>query len=184
MKKVMMFFAEGFEEVEALSVVDVLRRGGVEVEMISIDEREVVTGAHGIGVVMNRNIEEITLKDMENIDGFLLPGGMPGTMNLKNSEKVREILCQGNKKGKLLGAICAAPIVFGACDILKGKKATCYPGFEEELTGAEATTDSVVVDGNVVTSRGVGTALDFGLTLLGLLTDEENSKKIKESILH
>lgn len=184
MKKVMMFFAEGFEEVEALSVVDVLRRGGVEVEMTSIDEGKVVTGSHGIGIITNRNIKDVTAEDLEDMDGFLLPGGMPGTLNLKKSERVREILCRGNEKGKLLGAICAAPIVFGACDILKGKKATCYPGFEKELTGAEATTNPVVVDGNIVTSRGVGTALDFGLTLLGILTDEENSKKIKESILH
>ena len=184
MKKVMMFFAEGFEEVEALSVVDVLRRGGVDVEMSSIDNNEIVTGSHGIGVVMNRRMEEVSIDDIESFDGFLLPGGMPGTLNLKKSDKVRETICHANEKGKLLGAICAAPIVFGACDILKGKKATCYPGFEKDLTGAETTTDSVVVDGNIVTSRGVGTALDFGLTLLGILTDEENSKKIKESILH
>ena len=177
---VYVFLANGCEEIEALAPVDMLRRGGVEVTTVGVTGKT-VTGSHNISVNTDISLEEVNLNDIEAI---VLPGGMPGTLNLKKSERVREILCRGNEKGKLLGAICAAPIVFGACDILKGKKATCYPGFEKELTGAEATTNPVVVDGNIVTSRGVGTALDFGLTLLGILTDEENSKKIKESILH
>lgn len=186
--KAVMFFAEGFEEVEALSVVDVLRRGGVEVQMTAITEKgvsdgkyHIVTGAHGIGICMDSDIHNINI---EETDAFLLPGGMPGTKNLKSSKVVCDILVRAYENEKLVGAICAAPSVLGACGILKGKKATCYPGFEQELIGADVRMDAVVVDGTVVTSRGVGTALDFGLKILSLLTNEENSKNIKESILY
>ena len=186
--KAVMFFAEGFEEVEALSVVDVLRRGGVEVQMTAITEKsssddkcQVITGAHGIGICMDNEIRDI---NFEETDAFLLPGGMPGTKNLKNSKAVCDILVRACENEKLVGAICAAPSVLGACGLLKGKKATCYPGFEQELTGADVSMEAVVADGTIVTSRGVGTALDFGLKILSLLTNEENSKNIKESILH
>ncbi len=179
--KAIMFFAEGFEEVEALSAVDVLRRGGVEVQMVSITEATKVWGAHDIMVGMNHIIEDV---DISSVDAVLLPGGMPGTMHLKESEKVRELLMQANDEGKLIGAICAAPIVLGACGLLQGKRATCYPGFEEELTGATTVVEPVVIDGNIVTSRGVGTALDFGLKILEILTDLKNSEKIGTSILH
>lgn len=180
MKQAVMLFATGFEEVEALMTVDILRRGGVEVKLASITDDMTVCGSHGIQVGMDTTLAQTELNE---VDAILLPGGMPGTLNLGKDETVCRALKQMNEAEKIVGAICAAPSVLGACGILEGRRATCYPGFEDKLTGAEFTDEMAVVDGNVVTSRGLGTSMEFGFTLLSLLESQEKSEEIRRSIV-
>ena len=175
MKKALMLFAEGFETVEALMVVDLLRRGGVEVSMASIDENEMVTSAQRIGVQMDMVMGEADL---------LTYGGMPGTNYLKESVAVKKVLLAMQEAGKILAAICAAPGVFGKYGLLEGKKACSYPDHEVYLTGAKVSKDPVCVDGNIVTSRGLGTAAEFGFCLLELLQGKEKAEEIKKSIVY
>lgn len=173
------FFATGFEEVEALTVVDLLRRSKIETRMISVTGELKVTGAHGITVEMDGLIEEIS----GDVDMIILPGGMPGTLNLKANDLLSLMITNQNKQNKYLAAICAAPMVFGGLGLLEGKNATSYPGFEKDLIGANVSDDKVVVDGNIITSRGVGTAIDFSLKIIELLQDKESANTIKEAIL-
>lgn len=180
MKKAVMFFATGFEEVEALMTVDLLRRGGVDIKMASVTDAMTVTGSHDIQVGMDTTLAQL---DMEEMDAVIIPGGMPGTNNLGASERVCQVLKDMNQKGKLVAAICAAPSVLGACGILKGKRATCYPGFEEKLEGAEFVDEMAVVDENVVTSRGLGTSMEFGLALVEQLVSTEKAEEVRKSIV-
>lgn len=180
MKKAVMLFAEGFEEVEALMTVDILMRGGVDVRLASITEEMEVSGSHGIRIGMDVAMDQV---DFGEQDAVLIPGGMPGTLNLGNSPKVTGVLTKMNETGKIVGAICAAPSVLGQCGILKGKKATCYPGFEDKLTGAEFINEKVVVDGNIVTSRGLGTSMEFGFALLELLVSKEKAEEVRGQIV-
>ena len=181
MKKVCIFLAPGFEEVEALTPVDLLHRAGARVTMVSIGEKKTVAGSHEIAVMADAIFEEM---DYSDVDLFILPGGQPGTNNLKACGKLRDLLEDANKKGKLLAAICAAPTVFGDMGLLKGKEATCYPGCEEGLAGAKCLTDRVVADGNLTTSRGVGTAIPFALSLIEQLFGKEKSEEIRKSIIY
>lgn len=180
MKKAVMLFATGFEEVEALMTADLLMRGGVQVQLVSITEETTVTGSHGIRTGMDTTIDKV---DFEEQDAVIIPGGMPGTLNLGESAAVTEALKKMNQEGKLVGAICAAPSVLGQCGILKGKRATCYPGFEEKLTGAQFVDEMVVVDQNVVTSRGLGTSMEFGFALLEQLVSGEKAEEIRKQIV-
>lgn len=180
MKQVVMLFATGFEEVEALMTVDLLRRGGVAVSLASITDEMTVCGSHDIKVGMDTTLSEV---DLGQMDAILIPGGMPGTTNLGADEKVCQALVQMNEAGKIVGAICAAPSVLGACGILQGKKATCYPGFEDQLDGAVFVDEMAVVDGNVVTSRGLGTAMEFGFCLLEQLVSKEAADEVREKII-
>lgn len=180
MKKAVMLFAEGFEEVEALMTVDILMRGGVDVKLASITEEMEVSGSHGIRIGMDVTMDQV---DFEEQDAVLIPGGMPGTLNLGNNPEVTGVLTKMNETGKIVGAICAAPSVLGQCGILKEKKATCYPGFEDKLTGAEFINEKVVVDGNVVTSRGLGTSMEFGFALLELLVSKEKAEEVRGQIV-
>ena len=179
MSKVNMFFAEGFEEVEALTAVDLLRRAGVETCMVSITGSLVVEGAHGIKVEMNELFE-----DINEADCIVLPGGMPGTKYLKEHKGLAELILKAKEEGKLLAAICAAPTVFGELGILEGVKATCYPGLEDKLLKAVVCKDTVVSDGQFVTSRGVGTAIDFALTLIERLCNKNIADNISASIVY
>lgn len=181
MKKAAVFFADGFEEVEGLTQVDLLRRAGIKTDMVSITNDKAVKGAHKIEIVCDMCIGEI---EKDRYDAIILPGGMPGTTNLGNCAELREILLKYNAEGKIVAAICAAPSVLGKLGILEGKKACCYPGFEGELKGAEAVTDMVVSDGNVITSRGVGTAIEFAGALITALADGKKAGEIKESIIY
>lgn len=181
MAKVYTFLATGFEEVEALTAVDLLRRAGVEVCMVSIMDRLAVTGAQGITVQAEKLYKEI---DPCGADLLLLPGGQPGTTNLGDYEPLTELLKAWNKEGKKLAAICAAPTVLGGLGLLEGKKATCYPGCERQLTGAQAVTDRVVTDGNITTSRGVGTAISFSLELIKILVSPEKAEEIRTAIVY
>ena len=181
MKKALMLFADGFETVEALMVVDLLRRGGVEVMMTSINEDEMVRSAQGIVVIMDATLDEINALDY---DAVILPGGMPGTIHLGESEAVKNILLLMNEKEKIVSAICAAPGVLGKWGLLQGKNACSYPDHEKNLTGARVLREAVVVDGNIVTSRGLGTAMEFGFKLLELLESKDKADVVKTAIIY
>ena len=179
MKKVYVFLADGFEEIEGLTVVDMLRRVNVETVMVSINATKTVTGAHGIVIQADGVFGEYTYED-----GVMavLPGGMPGTNHLMAHEGLKKLLLSYNENKKYLAAICAAPSVLGINGLLEGRHATCYPGFEEKLLGAKALPDAVVMDGNMITSRGMGTAISFGAALVSVLTDEETAENLLKAI--
>lgn len=179
MGKVYAFLADGSEEVEALAVVDVLMRGGQEVKLVSVTGKKDIISAHHIKIETDYNFSEINCQDA---DILFIPGGMPGTRNLAAHEGLCNALKEAVSSGKRVAAICAAPSVLGGLGLLDGKKATCYPGFEKELKGAEYTKQGVVTDGLITTARGLGYALDLGVELLKLLTDEVHAREIKDSI--
>ena len=181
MSKVYAFFATGYEEVEALTVVDLLRRAAVEVNMVSMTGENYVVGSHGISINMDSKFDD---NDYSDGDVFFLPGGMPGTTNLLAHQGLCKLLVEKCEQGKRLAAVCAAPSVFGQLGLLQGKKATSYPGFEEKLTGAEYLLDSVVTDGNITTSRGMGTSIDLGLELISMLCNEETAMSIGKGIIY
>lgn len=181
MKETIIFFAEGFEEVEALTQVDMLRRAGACVTMVSITNDLIVKGSHGILITADTTADKLPDK---LADMYILPGGMPGTKNLDACDKVSSTIKSAYESGKIVSAICAAPSVLGHLGILKGRKACCYPGFEKELLGADVCYDSVAVDGNVITSRGLGTAINFALKLIEVLFDKEKSEEIGKSIVY
>ena len=181
MKKVSVFLADGFEEIEGLTVVDLLRRAGVEVATVSITGDYTIHGAHGIDVQADKLFEDM---NYDGQDMLVLPGGMPGTLNLGAHEGLEALLNKFYDERKYLAAICAAPSVFGQYGFLKGRKATSYPGFEEQLTGAECVTDAVVVDEFVITSRGMGTAIPFSLSLIEVLIGSDKANEIGKSIIY
>lgn len=181
MKKAYLFFATGFEEVEALTVVDILRRGGVDCKTVSIMGDYEVTSSHKITVKADSLFETESFDDG---DMLILPGGIPGTPNLESHKGLQALIRQYATDGKYLAAVCAAPTVYGHMGLLEGKAATCYPGMEDGLLGAEKKTDKVVVDGQFITSRGMGTCVDFGLALLKILTDEETARNIGKKIVY
>lgn len=174
------FFATGFEEVEALTVVDMLRRAGIETNMVSVTDDINVTGAHGITVKMDKLFAEID----DSAKMLVLPGGIPGTPNLKAHQGLADMIKRFAENNKYLAAICAAPTVYGEMGLLKGKKATCYPGMEDGLIDAKVTADSVAVDGCFITSRGVGTAIDFSLTLVSILKNKETADVLSNKIVY
>lgn len=181
MSKIGVFLADGFEEIEGLTVVDILRRAGIEVTTISIMGRKEVQGSDQITVLADALYEET---DFARVDGIVLPGGMPGTKHLGAHDGVKEQITAFAAAGKLVAAICAAPSVLGENGILKGKKAACYPSFEDKLLGAEVVFEEVAEDGNVITSRGMGTAIPFALRLTAYLTTEEKAAELAESIIY
>ena len=157
MKKVYVFLAEGFEEMEAVTPIDLLRRAGVDAKLVSVTGNRAVTGAHGVTYLADLLFEEIE----EDADMLVLPGGLPGTTNLQAHEGLTKLLLKQHEAHKWVAAICAAPMVLGALGIVKDRHATIYPGIEDKLIGAAPLTDEVVVDGNVITSRAPGTAIPF-----------------------
>lgn len=179
-KTVYVFLANGFEEVEALTAVDVLRRGGVRVVMVSVSPDEIIQGAHGISVLCDKNIENC---DFFDADLLLLPGGMPGASNLSQNALLAKQLVDFAHEKKNLAAICAAPMVLGKLGLLKGKKATCYPGFETYLEGAEYTGALVEKDGNIITGKGPAAALKFALAVLEKLEGKEKAKEVADGML-
>ena len=181
MSKVSAFMADGMEEVECLAVVDMLRRGGIEVQTVSVMGRRQVTGSHQIEINADCIFEEA---DFSDSDVLFLPGGVPGTPNLAAHEGLCGLLKKFAAEGKRLAAICAAPSVLGGLGLLEGKTATCYPGWEDQLLGASYTRQGVVTDGNNTTGRGVGFAIDLGIELVRLLAGEEKAASLKESIQH
>lgn len=177
---VYLFMADGFEEVEGLTVVDLVRRAGIELKTVSVMGRIEITGAHGIEVKADCLFEDMK----EPAEMLILPGGVPGTPNLKAHKGLQQLICKSAEQGIYLAAICAAPTVYGELGLLKGKKATCYPGLENGLLGAEVVYDNVAADGNFITSRGVGTAIDFSLKLVELLQNKAEADKIAKAIVY
>lgn len=181
MAKTAIFLADGFEEIEALTVVDLLRRAGIEITTTSIMGKREVTGSHNITVLADALIDEI---DFDSMDMLILPGGMPGTTNLGACKPLTDKILEFNEKGKMLCAICAAPTVFGKLGILKGKKACCYPGCEGDLLGADVQTTPVTEDGHFITSRGMGTAIEFGLAIICHFMDGNAAQNMAQKIVY
>ena len=175
------FMADGCEEVEALAVVDLLRRAGVETRMVSVHSRAYTHGSHGIVIGNDMMLEDVhpTAEDT-----LFLPGGGMGTQNLKACEPLKQMLLSHAAAGGRIAAICAAPSVLGGLGLLKGRRAACYPGFEEALTGAEVSFDPVVVCGTVTTSRGMGTAIPFALALTEQLAGKEKADALAKGIIY
>ena len=178
---VYMFLANGFEEIEALCPLDLLRRAGVEVTTVAVGGDALrVTGSHGITVLADMDEKDFADAVPEMI---ILPGGMPGATNLDNSEVVDGAIRTALAKDAYLAAICAAPMIFGKRDILQGKRAICFPGFEEYLNGATVAAERVVRDGKIITAAGMGVALDFGLALVAALRGKEAAIALRRAVL-
>ena len=179
--RVIALIAEGFEETEAIAVIDLLRRAEICVSLVSITNEKIIKSARGISIICDEVFDDIN-PDKYNL--IFLPGGMPGTKNLMESKAVIDLLEDFNKKEKLIAAICAAPMILGKLGILNKKNAVCFPGFEKDLEGANVLFDDVIMDGNIVTSRGMGTAIDLGLFLVSKVKGEEVSENLKRTIVY
>ena len=181
MKKAGIFFGKGYEEIEALTVVDLLRRAGIEIECVAIDNNSTVTGSHGITVEMNKAIKDA---HFDSYDILICPGGLAGVDNLEACTMLTDKLKEFYDSGKLIAAICAAPRIFGHLGFVEGRKACIYPGMEDELKGAQVVFDKVSHDGNVITSRGMGTSIDFGLEIVATLTDRPTADALGKKIVY
>lgn len=181
MSKIGIFFAEGFEEIEALTVVDVCRRCGIEVEMVSAYGEKQVLGSHGILVAMDKMLEEA---DFSSYDALVLPGGGKGTQGLEACALLMEQMDAFYNAGKYVAAICAAPSIFGHRGFLKGRRACSYPTFECHMEGAQVTAGPVEIDGNVITSRGMGTSIDFALAISGIFCGKEAADEMAVKIVY
>lgn len=179
-KKIAVHLANGFEEIEAISIIDVLRRADIDVVTVSVTGKLEVDGAHQIKVLANELFENV---DYSRIYMIVLPGGMPGSSNLNAHEGLKAQIVRFNSENKQLAAICAAPLVYGSLGILKGKQAVCYPGFEKYLEGAEILGNPVVESGNVITGRGPGVAIQFALKLVEKLVSAEKAEIIAGQML-
>ena len=179
MKKSYLFLADGFEEIEALTVVDILRRAEMPLVTLSVDDKPVVTGAHGISVVADALAQDISFEDVE---WLILPGGMPGMTNLAASRPLCDLVKAHSEAGGRTAAICATPSILGMLGLLNGRRATCYPGFEDTFIGGTYKKQSVVKWNNFITSDGMGSAYKFGFEITAALCGKEVADKIKEQI--
>ena len=175
MKAVCIFLAEGFEEMEAMFPLDIMRRGGLNVKTVSVTGNKTVISSHLVPIVADLLFEELKEEDVEMI---VLPGGLPGATNLDAHAGLDKLIMSFAAAGKPLAAICAAPMVYGKRGLLKGKKATCYPGFEQYLEGADCTGAMVEKDGNIITGKGPGVAAEFALALVEYLEGKEKADKL------
>lgn len=176
----LVILAEGYEEIEAITPIDLLKRAGINVTVAGLNSKE-VTGAHGIKTIADTALEDIN----NDFDAIVLPGGMPGTKNLLNSEEVINLVKEiSSSPNKLCAAICAAPQVLSKAGILKGKKFTCYPGIESNIPEGKHLSDNVVIDENIITSRGVGTAIDFSLAIVEFLIDTYAADLLANKIIY
>ncbi len=176
---VVCFLANGFEEIEALTPIDCLRRCGIDVLVVGVGS-SVINGSHHIPVVCDTDTDSFEMPD--DLEMVILPGGMPGTLNLERCKTVQATLDHCVENGVVISAICAAPLILGHKGILNGKNATCYPGFEAELFGANVINENVVTDGNVITACGMGAALDFSLALVERLISKERADELLKSL--
>ena len=181
MANIAIFLANGFEEIEALTVVDLCRRAGLTIDMVSVTDSLQVIGSHGIEVKADKVIDDL---DFDAMDMLVLPGGMPGTTNLENTEKLMENIRAFDSKGKYISAICAAPGVFGRAGLLQGKKACVFPGLEGELKGADVQMSETTVDGHILTSRGMGTAMAFGLAIVERFCGKETADELGKKVVY
>lgn len=175
------FFAQGFEEIEALTVVDLLRRAGIETLMVSVTGEKTVTGSHGISVGMDALLGEV---DFDELDMIVLPGGMPGTRGLEACALLMERLEEFNSRGKYISAICAAPSILGHRGMLKGRNACSFPEYESHLEGAKVTGNPVEVSGHIITARGMGCAIDFGLAIVERYQGKEAAEALAAKIVY
>lgn len=173
-----MFIADGFEEVEAIATLDVIRRAKIDIETVGVGSKN-ITGAHGVSVRCDIDTDEATFT---GLDGVILPGGMPGTKNLLADDHVNKAIDFCYSQGKLVSAICAAPMILGVKGLLKGKEATCFPGFEGDLEGAIISEKYYVTDGNIITARGMGSAINFGLEIVKYFKDEVTADALKSTL--
>ncbi|WP_026660981.1 DJ-1 family glyoxalase III [Butyrivibrio sp. AC2005] len=180
MANIAIFLADGFEEIEGLTVVDICRRAGLTIDMVSVMGTLQVTGSHGIEVKADKLLDEVKFDEM---DMLVLPGGMPGTTNLEKTEKLVEQIRAFDAAGKYISAICAAPGVFGRAGLLQGRKACVYPGLEGELKGADVQMTETTVDGHILTSRGMGTAIPFALAIVERFCGKETADKLGKGIV-
>lgn len=181
MAKVYVFLADGFEDIEAIAPIDILRRSGMSVTTVSVNGTDQVTSAHGVTIKADTVIENARLDDA---DILMLPGGMPGSANLDSHDGVRKALLEQARQGRHIGAICAAPMVLGHLGLLKGRKATCYPGFETELTGAQYTAQTVTVDGNIITGEGPAAAFEYAYRIVELLKDKDTADALRHGMMY
>lgn len=179
MKKAAVFLAPGFEECEALMTVDLLRRAKIDTVMYSVHNTDEVTGSHNITVQADKRIEEM---HNELFDAVILPGGMPGTTHLMASKQVNDIVLKHNRQNKIVAAICAAPSVLGELQLLQGKKATCFPGFEHQLYGAVVGPEKAVTDGNIITAKGLGASIEFAHAIITELLDQKTADEVVKTI--
>lgn len=177
---ILVHLAQGFEEVEALTTVDLMRRADMDAYLVSMGEELLVEGAHGITVKADYMFEDV---DYSTCEMIVLPGGLPGAYNLREHQGLREQIIQFAEEGKGLAAICAAPLVFGDLGILEGRKATIYPGMEEHLKGAEPIGFPVVRDMNIITSQGPATAMKFALALVSYFKGKDKADELEEDLL-
>ncbi len=180
--KVIVFLADGFEEVEALTTVDYLRRAGIQVDTVSITRDKEVKGAHDISVWADQTMDDI--EGIGSCDGVIIPGGMPGASNLRNDDRVIDIVKKAYENQKLVAAICAGPIVLERAGIIQGKRITSYPGFKKQLPGGAYQEENVVQDGNLITARGPALAVDFAVEIVICLLGEKKAKELKDGILY
>jgi 4-methyl-5(b-hydroxyethyl)-thiazole monophosphate biosynthesis len=180
MKKAFVHFAEGFEEIEALTIVDVLRRANIETEMVSITGHRQIAGAHGIKIIADRIFEDVNYTEAAIV---ILPGGMPGSKNLQDHIGLRKVLEERAANEMPIAAICAAPMVLGKLGILNGKDAVCYPGFEEHLKGANIKNNLALKSGNIITGRGPGAAINFALEIVATLKDKETADTLAKDLI-
>lgn len=173
------FLAEGFELIEAMTPVDVLRRAGADIKTVSISSSKLVKSANGVTVEADMLLSELPTVTPEMV---ILPGGMPGAKNLRENKTVCDTVLSANEKNIPIGAICAAPYILGELQLLQGKEAICYPGFEDKLHGAMISASNVVRDGNIITAAGMGVALPFALELVSILYGKEKAESILVSI--
>lgn len=181
MSKIAVFFAEGYEEIEALTVVDICRRCQIEVETVSVTDESAVMGSHKILVTMDTVLKKA---DFDSYDMLVLPGGLKGVQGLEACDLLMEKIDAFYAAGKYIGAICAGPSIFGHRGILKGRKACSYPTFESHLEGAEVTAGPVEVSGHVVTSRGMGTSIDFALAIAEIFCGKEAAEEMAVKIVY
>lgn len=175
-----LFLADGFEETEAIATLDVIRRGEISIKTVGVNG-PAVTGCHGVTVKADILMENVTL---DNLEGIILPGGMPGTLHLEKDDKLAEIIDHCVKNNLLIAAICAAPSILGKRGLLDGKEATCFPGFEEFLKGAVLSEKKCVESGQFITAKAMGAAVDFGLAIVSRIKSPGLAEQIKRSICH
>ena len=175
---VYVFLADGFEIIEALAPVDVIKRVGIEVKTVGVGG-QMITSSCGVQVACDMKIGDF---DFYSVEAIILPGGMPGTLNLENNETVQKAIDNAMNIGVPVCAICAAPSILGHKGLLEGREAICYPGFEDALEGAEISSDFVVCDGNIITAKGAGVCIDFGLEIVKKLRDEQTANAVKAQI--
>ena len=181
MSRTAIFFATGYEEIEALTVVDILRRAGEEITMVSITDERSVTSSHGVEVTMDKVLSEV---NFDETDVIVLPGGMPGTKNLEACAALMEQVDAFVQAGKTVAAVCAAPSILGHRGHLNGKKACSFPDMESQLEGAEVLREPAVIDGNIITGRGMGAAIPFGLAMREKLQGKEAADAMGKKIVY